>query len=156
MTDDFSTQKAKASEWFRYLRDQICAAFEALEYTQTDGPAWLNVETNGVATGTPLLGDVGTNTFTVTVDDGVFPPVPVVLIRLVGKSRSIHWHADIPLAARVNVRQSRERGHEVTFSGQRTHRQNAVNLERPCLLLKFTGCQKLKVAYLDTVALFRR
>lgn len=38
MTDEFSPQKAKASDWFRHLRDQICAAFEALEDTQTDGP----------------------------------------------------------------------------------------------------------------------
>ena len=38
MTDDFSVQKARASDWFAHLRDQICAAFEALEDTQTEGP----------------------------------------------------------------------------------------------------------------------
>jgi coproporphyrinogen III oxidase len=38
MTDDFSTQKARASAWFAELRDAICAAFEGLEDAQTTGP----------------------------------------------------------------------------------------------------------------------
>jgi len=38
MTDTFETEKAQASAWFETLRDQIVAAFEALEDTQTDGP----------------------------------------------------------------------------------------------------------------------
>ena len=36
--DAFSSEKQRASEWFRDLRDQICAAFEDLEDTQTTGP----------------------------------------------------------------------------------------------------------------------
>jgi coproporphyrinogen III oxidase len=36
--DDMKDQKAKAATWFRDLRDQICAAFEALEDTQVEGP----------------------------------------------------------------------------------------------------------------------
>ncbi|WP_428546708.1 oxygen-dependent coproporphyrinogen oxidase [Profundibacter sp.] len=36
--DDMKDQKAKAATWFRDLRDQICAAFEALEDTQGEGP----------------------------------------------------------------------------------------------------------------------
>ncbi len=36
--DDMKDQKAKAATWFRDLRDQICAAFEALENTQIKGP----------------------------------------------------------------------------------------------------------------------
>ena len=36
--DDMKEQKAKAATWFRDLRDQICAAFEALEDTQIEGP----------------------------------------------------------------------------------------------------------------------
>jgi len=38
MSIDFTPEKAKASDWFGQLRDQICAAFEALEDTQTSGP----------------------------------------------------------------------------------------------------------------------
>ncbi len=36
--DDMKEHKAKAATWFRDLRDQICAAFEALEDTQVEGP----------------------------------------------------------------------------------------------------------------------
>ena len=38
MTDAFEDQKARASQWFRTLRDQIVAAFESLEDT-TDSPS---------------------------------------------------------------------------------------------------------------------
>ena len=37
MTELFDDRKAMASAWFRDLRDQIVAAFEALEDTQTTG-----------------------------------------------------------------------------------------------------------------------
>lgn len=39
MTDaNMETEKARASDWFRVLRDDIVAAFEGLEDTQTEGP----------------------------------------------------------------------------------------------------------------------
>jgi len=38
MTEMFDDHKARASGWFRELRDQIVAAFENLEDTQTTGP----------------------------------------------------------------------------------------------------------------------
>ncbi|MDE3080443.1 MAG: oxygen-dependent coproporphyrinogen oxidase [Paracoccaceae bacterium] len=38
MTDDMRDQKARAAAWFRELRNQIVAAFEALEDTQSAGP----------------------------------------------------------------------------------------------------------------------
>ena len=38
MTDEFSDRKARASAWFRTLRDDIVAAFEALEDSQSTGP----------------------------------------------------------------------------------------------------------------------
>ncbi|WP_424942452.1 oxygen-dependent coproporphyrinogen oxidase [Aliiroseovarius crassostreae] len=38
MTDQMQDQKARASAWFRELRDEIVAAFEALEDSQTQGP----------------------------------------------------------------------------------------------------------------------
>ncbi len=38
MTDEFDARKARAATWFRELRDQIVAAFEALEDSQTTGP----------------------------------------------------------------------------------------------------------------------
>lgn len=38
MTEDFDDRKARASAWFRTLRDRIVAAFEILEDAQTTGP----------------------------------------------------------------------------------------------------------------------
>ncbi|SLN40549.1 Coproporphyrinogen-III oxidase, aerobic [Pseudoruegeria aquimaris] len=38
MSEDFDERKARASGWFRSLRDQIVAAFEALEDSQVEGP----------------------------------------------------------------------------------------------------------------------
>ncbi len=38
MTEQFDERKARASAWFRELRDEIVAKFEALEDTQTAGP----------------------------------------------------------------------------------------------------------------------
>ncbi len=38
MTSDFATEKATAAAWFRELRDQIVAAFEALEQNHASGP----------------------------------------------------------------------------------------------------------------------
>ena len=38
MTEQFDTQKARASGWFRALRDEIVAAFEGLEASHATGP----------------------------------------------------------------------------------------------------------------------
>ncbi|PZX09481.1 oxygen-dependent coproporphyrinogen oxidase [Celeribacter halophilus] len=38
MSDEMTTEKDRASAWFRSLRDQIVSAFEALEDTQVSGP----------------------------------------------------------------------------------------------------------------------
>src|SRR6056297_446526 len=38
MTEQFDDRKARASGWFRELRDRIVAAFEALEDAQATGP----------------------------------------------------------------------------------------------------------------------
>ncbi len=38
MSDDFDDRKARASAWFREIRDQIVEAFERLEDTQSTGP----------------------------------------------------------------------------------------------------------------------
>ena len=38
MTEQFDTQKARASAWFRQLRDDIVASFERLEADHRVGP----------------------------------------------------------------------------------------------------------------------
>jgi len=41
---------------------------DPLTFSKVSGPAWLNVSTNGVLSGTPANSDVGANVFTVQVD----------------------------------------------------------------------------------------
>jgi hypothetical protein len=44
---------------------------DPLTYSKVSGPAWLSVATNGALSGTPAGGDVGTNSWTVQVSDGL-------------------------------------------------------------------------------------
>lgn len=43
---------------------------DAITYTMAAGPDWLNIETNGILSGTPGEADAGANTWTVQVSDG--------------------------------------------------------------------------------------
>ena len=43
---------------------------DPLTYAKVSGPAWLTVAANGALSGTPEAGDVGSNSWTVQVDDG--------------------------------------------------------------------------------------
>ncbi|MBK1876516.1 DUF7594 domain-containing protein [Pelagicoccus mobilis] len=43
------------------------------------GPSWLEIDSNGTLSGTPINGNVGLNTFTVSVSDGIAPPVEATL-----------------------------------------------------------------------------
>lgn len=42
---------------------------DTLSYAKVSGPAWLNVATNGVLSGTPTNSDIGTNVFVVSLTD---------------------------------------------------------------------------------------
>ena len=44
-------------------------AFDAITFSKVSGPVWLSVASDGALTGTPAIGDVGTNNFTVRVSD---------------------------------------------------------------------------------------
>ena len=44
-------------------------ALDTLTYSKVDGPAWLQVASNGALSGTPANSDVGSNAFTVRVTD---------------------------------------------------------------------------------------
>ncbi len=44
-------------------------AGDALSYYKVSGPSWLNVATNGILSGMPTMGNAGTNSFTVRVED---------------------------------------------------------------------------------------
>jgi dienelactone hydrolase len=44
---------------------------DTLTYTKLGGPTWLSIAANGALSGTPGSGDLGDNSFTVQVDDGL-------------------------------------------------------------------------------------
>jgi hypothetical protein len=52
---------------------------DTLTYSLVSASTWLNVATNGALTGTPLNAHVGSNTFTVSVSDGIADPVEATL-----------------------------------------------------------------------------
>jgi len=43
---------------------------DPMTFAKVSGPSWLNVATNGALTGTPLVGDVGDNSWKILVTDG--------------------------------------------------------------------------------------
>jgi hypothetical protein len=51
----------------------------SLSFAKVGGPAWLSVAVNGALSGTPANSDVGSNSFTVSVDDGIAAPVTTTL-----------------------------------------------------------------------------
>ena len=62
-----------------------------LTYAKVTGPAWLSVAANGALSGTPSAANLGTNTWTVSVSDGVYSatatlkilvPSPIVIATL--------------------------------------------------------------------------
>jgi len=52
---------------------------DPLAFAKVDGPAWLSVAANGTLAGTPGVGDVGINTFTVSVADAYTTPIEATL-----------------------------------------------------------------------------
>ncbi|MHC4854776.1 MAG: putative Ig domain-containing protein, partial [Planctomycetota bacterium] len=51
----------------------------SLTYSKVSGPAWLTVAANGALSGTPSNIDVGVNSWTVSVSDGIAPAVQATL-----------------------------------------------------------------------------
>jgi beta-glucanase (GH16 family) len=52
---------------------------EPLTYSKASGPDWLNVAGSGALSGTPGIGDLGLNSWTVQVSDGINDPVAATL-----------------------------------------------------------------------------
>jgi autotransporter-associated beta strand protein len=59
--------------------DASDAENDPLIFAKISGPAWLSVAANGTLSGTPTLNDVGPNSFTVGVSDGISPAVQATL-----------------------------------------------------------------------------
>ncbi len=59
--------------------DASDAESDPLIFTKISGPAWLTVAVDGTLSGSPDLNDVGLNSFTVGVSDGISPAVQATL-----------------------------------------------------------------------------
>ena len=78
------TVVANATEDATYTSSLVGSAVDVdsgavLVYSDLSGPAWLSLGSNGVLSGTPSNSDVGLNTFTVRVTDGLSDPVQATL-----------------------------------------------------------------------------
>ena len=68
------------NEVVRYADENVEYNFNKVEWTDTDegqnptlthsGPGWLNISSEGQMTGTPETGDIGNNSFVLTISDG--------------------------------------------------------------------------------------
>lgn len=72
-------------------------------FSMISGPAWLNMETNGVVLGTPASGDAGTNDWQFTVTDGVNTATGTLYIAVQNKT-IVYWEdfstlTDVPTAS---------------------------------------------------------
>jgi hypothetical protein len=71
-------------------------ALDTLTYSKLSGPLWLNVATNGMLSGTPGAGDVGTNVFTVKVADAVLT-FDTATLNIVVQSAYTFWASQYQL-----------------------------------------------------------
>ena len=71
ISNPFTVASAIASlPYSANMSDQaIAPAGDTLAFAKVSGPAWLNVATNGVLSGTPANSDIGTNLFVVNLTD---------------------------------------------------------------------------------------
>lgn len=104
-TEELEGQKARAAAWFEELRDDICAAFEALEDAQDTGPfkdlppgRFTRKETRRAGEGE---GDMGGGVMSVMREGRVFEKVGVNISTVYGQlgaeaSRSLSARKEIP------------------------------------------------------------
>ncbi|OYV04283.1 MAG: hypothetical protein CFE26_17730, partial [Verrucomicrobiales bacterium VVV1] len=76
-----------------------------LAFSKLSGPAWLSVAIDGTLSGTPANSDVGVNSFTVSVSDGLTPEVPVALNITVTNTNDVPVFAVNPIV-RTNAAQN--------------------------------------------------
>ncbi|WP_136636489.1 oxygen-dependent coproporphyrinogen oxidase [Pseudooceanicola onchidii] len=104
MADLMETEKAQAAAWFRQLRDQIVAAFEALEDAQTDGPlsdmAPGRFEVTETRRAAPDGGDAGGGLMSVMRGGRVFEKVGVNISTVYGE---LGPEAQVAMAARKGL-----------------------------------------------------
>ena len=72
-------------------------AGSSLTFAKVSGPAWLGVAANGALSGTPSNSDVGPNSFTVNVSDGMAPAVEATLSIIVINTNDAPTWANNPI-----------------------------------------------------------
>ncbi len=98
--DPFSTSDATEDAAYS---DTIAASAidldgDALTYLKVDGPNWLAVASDGSLSGTPTQSDVGGNSFTVSVSDGIAPAVEATMNITVANVNDTPVFASDPIA----------------------------------------------------------
>ena len=100
MTEDFQAEKAQASDWFRQLRDEIVAAFHALEDRhETDAPA-CRVEVRKTTRTADDGSDAGGGEMSVMRSGRVFEKVGVNISTVYG---TLGERAQMAMAARKGI-----------------------------------------------------
>ncbi|MES2659557.1 MAG: LamG-like jellyroll fold domain-containing protein [Verrucomicrobiota bacterium] len=75
----------------------------SLVFTKTSGPAWLKIAANGQLTGTPGEGDIGTDSFTVTVTDPELAVATATLrVPVTGTGMAAHYEFNDNVVDRTN------------------------------------------------------
>jgi uncharacterized repeat protein (TIGR03803 family) len=80
---------------------------DALTFAKVSGPAWLSIGASGVLSGTPAVSDIGTNTFSVSLDDIngwastatmsiIVVPLPSISISTQGTNIMLVWSGGQP------------------------------------------------------------
>ena len=82
------------------LADDVSdAENDPLTFTKVSGPSWLNVTVDGGLSGTPSSSDVGTNSWIVSVSDGINAPIQATLNITVKNSSGV---SPVTVTSRVN------------------------------------------------------
>ena len=83
----------------------------SLAFSRLGGPAWLSVAAGGALSGTPSTSDVGVNTFTVAVSDGIAAPVAATFVI------NVIFSNVAPVAQAQSVTTSEDAALAVTLTG---------------------------------------
>ncbi len=107
---------ANANEDFAYSENLAASVVDvdagaSLTFAKLSGPAWLNIAANGALSGVPANSNVGANSFTVSVTDGIAAPVSATLNITVINTN------DEPVAAPQTVITEQDHALPITLAG---------------------------------------
>jgi uncharacterized repeat protein (TIGR02543 family) len=111
----------------------------ALTYAKVSGPAWLNVASDGTLSGTPANDDVGVNSFTISVSDGIAPAVNATLdITVINTNDAPEWAGNPITGANATE--------DIAYTGSLAGSASDVDAGASLTFLKISGPAWLSVA----------